>query len=426
MITSAKLKLSSWLSANGSIISNASSIVGSRAVTSVLGFGYWWLAARLFSAEAVGFASAIISSMMLLGSIGVLGLGTLLMGELPRHQEKASRLILASVLTAGAAGTALGGIAAAGLAMLSSDIDTLSHSIVNSSLFALGVGVTSIVITLDQAMIGLLRGNLQLGRNTFFAAAKLILILAVGAFLSPRTGMLIFAVWVTSNILSMVFLIIRLLFSDFNIRLSPEFGVIRKLGGTALGHHVLNLSIQATAFVVPALITVVRSAADSAYFYVAWMLVSNLAFAAPLALSTVLYTVGNEQPDAIARQTRFSIRLSLLIGGAASLVLLVVAAFILKLFGLEYANQAQQALRILSLGVVPMIVKYHYITLCRLQHRISWAALVMIFSAILELALIIVGLNIGGLFGLSIGWFVAVSVEAVFMFKTVFDGSKEE
>ena len=50
--------------ANWTLYSNAGSLVAATAVTSGLGFVYWWVAARLFSQEAVGFASAIVSARM--------------------------------------------------------------------------------------------------------------------------------------------------------------------------------------------------------------------------------------------------------------------------------------------------------------------------------------------------------------------------
>src|SRR5881275_3639940 len=81
-------KAPQWVQVNSIILVNAGSLVGTTAVTSVLGFVYWWLAARQFPPEAVGFASAAISAMMLLATICILGLGTLLVGELPRQPGK--------------------------------------------------------------------------------------------------------------------------------------------------------------------------------------------------------------------------------------------------------------------------------------------------------------------------------------------------
>src|SRR5881227_2001050 len=78
-------KAPQWVQVNSIILVNAGSLVGTTAVTSVLGFVYWWLAAREFPPEVIGIASASISAMMLLGNFCMLGLGTLLITELPRQ-----------------------------------------------------------------------------------------------------------------------------------------------------------------------------------------------------------------------------------------------------------------------------------------------------------------------------------------------------
>lgn len=58
---------SDWIQSNRNILWNASSLVGTTAIGSGLGFIYWWLAARLYPAEAVGLASAV-SALLLAGA----------------------------------------------------------------------------------------------------------------------------------------------------------------------------------------------------------------------------------------------------------------------------------------------------------------------------------------------------------------------
>jgi O-antigen/teichoic acid export membrane protein len=94
----------------------------------VLGFGYWWLAVRMFPPQAIGFASAAISAMTLLGTIGILGLGTLLVGELPRQAGNEGPLISTALLVAGAVVGCLGIAFAIVAPLLSTDFQR--HSLV--------------------------------------------------------------------------------------------------------------------------------------------------------------------------------------------------------------------------------------------------------------------------------------------------------
>src|SRR5947209_17903044 len=101
-------KAPQWLQVDSVILVNAGSLVGTTAVTSMLGFVYWWLAARQFPPEAVGFASAAISAMMLLGTVCILGLGTLLIRELPRRLGREVSLISAALIVVCALGGCIG------------------------------------------------------------------------------------------------------------------------------------------------------------------------------------------------------------------------------------------------------------------------------------------------------------------------------
>ena len=74
----------SGLRHNRDLLRNASSLAATTGLTSVFGFAYWIYAARVFPAEAVGYGTAAISTMMLLGTLGMFGLDTMLIGEIPR------------------------------------------------------------------------------------------------------------------------------------------------------------------------------------------------------------------------------------------------------------------------------------------------------------------------------------------------------
>lgn len=172
---------------------NAGSLVGTTIMTSVLGFAYWWVAARLYAPGVVGLASALISTMTLLGTISMLGLGTLLTGELPRQPGKEWTLIDAALIVVGGTGTVVGLLFVLMASLLLPDFALLRTNGINTVLFALGVGFTALTMVLDQALIGILRGDLQLWRNTLFAAIKLVTLGLAGFLLSQGTGIIIYA-----------------------------------------------------------------------------------------------------------------------------------------------------------------------------------------------------------------------------------------
>ena len=77
-------------------------------LTSALGFVFWALAAHLFPPHAVGSGVTAPSAMAVLGTIGMFGLNTLLIGELPQRESKAEKLISAALVAAGVGSLTLG------------------------------------------------------------------------------------------------------------------------------------------------------------------------------------------------------------------------------------------------------------------------------------------------------------------------------
>lgn len=404
-----------WLQDNRALFMNAGSLVATTAVTSALGFAYWWLAARLFPPDAVGLASAAVSAMMLLGAIGVLGLGTLLIGELPRQPGRQGAIIMASLLVAGIASGVLAVLFALAAPLLSPELTPFSSSAGNIFFFAAGVVFTAVTIVIDQALIGLLRGGLQLGRNTLFAVAKLGILYLVSLWASREAGLNIYVAWMLGNLLSLVTLAGYLWLRGIRVIHRPQWDLIRTLRRAALAHHAVNLVLQAPSLLMPLAVTTLLSASANASFYAAWMVVS-FAFVIPSHLATVLYAVGAGDPSALVNKLRMTMRLSLMLGVPVAGGLFLVADPLLNLFGAHYAEQADWCLRLLSIGIFPLIIKYHYVALLRVYGKLEGAMLLLLGGSLLEMVLVVIGLELGALTGLSIGWLVAVSVEAVWMY----------
>ncbi len=400
------------------LVINAGSLVGSTAITSGLGFIFWWLAARLFPADAVGLASAGISAMMLLSTLAVLGLGTLLVGELPRDPENALPLISTALFIAGLAGGGLG-IAFALAAPLVTPSLAIGQGPEAVLLFGAGVGLTALTMVLDQALIGLLRGALQLWRNTLFATAKLLILAALGFWAASRDALLIYGIWAAGNIISLVYLAAvaarrGVLPQLCRLRLGP----IRRLGQVALGHHALNLVLQAPSLLLPMLVTALLSASMNARFYIAWM-IASFAFVGPASLGTVLFAIASAEPDALAQKVRMTLKLGLAFSLLAAGALWLGSGFVLGIFNHSYAEQATPCVRILGLGVFPWLIRSHYVTLRRLQNRTLEATLFVALGALLELLGAAMGARMGGLTGLSVGWLLAIAVESSLMLPAV-------
>lgn len=410
-----------WIKANKVTFINAGSLVGTTLVTSVLGFGFWWVAARMFPPETVGFASAAISAMMLLGSICILGLGTLLTGELQRHPGNEMSLINAALLLVGGVGGGVGIMFALIAPFNSSAFSPLRASFQDILLFAFGVSLTTITLVLDQALIGLLRGEVQFWRNTLFAVIKLVALLGAGLWLSHSVGLTMYNTWTFGNLVSLGVLTVFVLLKRGGPgrKYLPHWELLRQLKSAALQHHLLNLIIQAPTLALPLFVTTLLSVKANAWFYIAWMITSFLTVA-PRALTSVLYAESSAQPARLAYKARMTIGIAFVTSLLANLVLQIGAKQVLGVFGHDYAEQAALSLRILSLAAFPFIIKSYYLVASRIQNRLVQAMLPLTICGIVELGFVTVGAHLGGLPGLSLGWIIALSIEAIYMFGPVY------
>jgi O-antigen/teichoic acid export membrane protein len=414
-----------WIAKHSILLANAGSLFGTTVVTSGLGFVFWWVAARMFAPAAVGLSSAAISAMTLLGTGCILGLGTLLVGELPRQPGKEASLISAALLLVAGLGGCSGIILAVAAPFISKDLAPLDANLEAVALFTVGVSLTATTIVLDQAVIGLWRGELQLFRNAFFSVVKIALLFAASVWLSSQTGLAIYATWVIGSALSLLPLAAYAMLKGGWSRevYHPQWKLLWKLGPAALQHHSLNLILRAPALVLPVLVTILLSATMNAWFYVSLM-ISNFVFSVPLALTTVLFAINSTDPDELAQKTRLTLSISVVIALLANIVLLSGAPQLLSLFGRAYAEQASWSLRLLGLAAFPIILKNHYVVICRLQNQMARAILPMLAGFLLELGGAALGAYLGGLTGLSLGWAIALCFEAILMshrvYKTVY------
>jgi O-antigen/teichoic acid export membrane protein len=415
-----RLPVMNLLAANRAVLFNAGSLMGTTGVNMVLGFAFWWVAARHFSPSQVGVASAAVSTITLLGTLGMLGLGTLLIGELPRRRGQQGALIATALIAAGLVAALLG----LGFAVLAPAISPHLQSFAQSgwsiALIALGSGLTAITLVLDQAVIGLLRGDLQLWRNGIFSVAKLAMLLLLVFYWTVQSGLTIFAAWVLGFVVSLSALgVIAVRGRSGMGSYRPRLAVLRGIGKAALGHHLLNVALQLNSLVMPLIITIVLTTADTAYYNAAGM-ISTVVYVAPTALATVLYAVGSADPAALRQRLRFTLGLALALTVAGNVLLLFLATPVLAVFGHAYAQHAALPLQIFSLGAIPICVREHYAAICRIRGRAVLGTPLVLLGALLKVGLAVVGATTCGLAGLSLGILTAGCLEAMVMAPIVY------
>jgi O-antigen/teichoic acid export membrane protein len=389
-------------------------------ITSGFGVIFWWLGARQFSPSSVGVGAAAISASQLLATLATLGFGTLLIGELPQvaHRVRGS-LVTTALLVCAVVGAVLGIASGYAGPLVVGDLRPLAGDVSWLAFFSVAVASSAVGFVIDQVCAGELRSEIALVRNSIFAVAKLLFLGAAALWLRVDSGLVVFATWPLASVLSLAWLLASTRrHTDIRLLGRPRRSALHGLGWSALGHHALNLSIQAPALALPVIVTALLSAEQNAYFYTAWM-IASVAGLPQTSLATTLYAVGVREPHLLAKRTRLTLLLGTCVGLAALIAILVAGEWALRIFGRSYADQASLTLRLLAVSVLPLMIKNHYIALRRTHKKILSAGIVVGVGAVVELTAAAIGARLGDIPGLSIGWLIGLSLEVAWMLPTV-------
>jgi O-antigen/teichoic acid export membrane protein len=401
----------------GPIVRNAASLYGATVITSLLGFIYWFVAARLVPAQAVGIASAVQSAAQFLGYFCVIGLNTLVISELSADKQRARSLILTAVASVGVVALVLSAAVAIGLQSLSSAIRQGVHGPVGLLVFVLLGTLTTVLLVLDDACIGLLRGDLQFKRNAVFAVSKLALLpVLIWAWASP-SGIELVVAWLSGLVISSMTLGLQLGKLTRGQPSRLEFRRLLAKRHLMVGHHWLNLSIQAPRLILPVLVVLIIGPKANAAFTAAFLVVSFVNVI-PSQLSTVLFALAPGDEAALRHQVRKTMRICRLLSIVSAILFFIFAGLILRIFGHDY-EQATTALIIIGLTTYPQSLKAHYVAIARVRGRMQLAAFRTTVGACLEVGLAAAGANVHGLTGLAVGYLVATLTESVLFAPSV-------
>ncbi len=400
--------LRATISRHAALLSNAGAVAGGAVVTSALGFAYWWTAARFFEPAEVGLAAAAISMVLLLAQAGEIGLGPLLMAHASRDPRGSGELI-ATALWAAAAACGLTGAAYVLLARLTPlGLGPIVMPLEGCILVIVGIVVSGLAIVVDQLLFGLMRSPLAMWRSIGFSVAKLALLAVAAA--SGGTAMAILATWVVALAGSLVLLGLACGSVGATWH-APRPALLRPLAGAILSNHGLNVALQAPAFAMPVLVTVMLSPTINAAFYVAWTLIQVVQMI-PAALATAAFCAGAGDLSRAAAGLRLSLLISLAAGTGAGIGFLLFSDPILGLFNPAYPSIAGSGLCVLGFGTLAVAVKYHFVCVARLEGRLAVAAAALAVGGALELGAAALGARLGGLTGLTEGWLAAACLQA--------------
>jgi O-antigen/teichoic acid export membrane protein len=375
----------------------------------ILGFAYWVLAARLYPVRVVGIGAGAISAMMLVSSLGWVGLQYVLLRYVPVAGRAQARLVRLSYAAAIAIALAATGIFLAGFARLAG-LGILTESPLTILLFAASVVVWVIFSLQDPVLIGLRRAGWVPIENATFGAIKAVLLVALAASASAWA---ILGAWVL-GLIGLVVVINVALFGRLLRRdeaVAPRLPSQRQLVRFATGHHLVAVTAAIPDSLVSLLVLgFIPGAAANGYYYAAWAVSFSLRLLA-VNMSNALIVEGALAEDKVRALVRQVSRLAFVVVIPLVVVVVACAGTIMSTFGPHYTH-ATNLLRLFAVGLIPFTIVNFVIAVERIQERAGRALLIAGASTVLTIGLDVWLIPSVGLSGAGWGWLIGQTVGA--------------
>ncbi len=386
--------------------------------TTVVGIGYWAVAAHFYSREQVGQASALVAALVVVSNFAQLNLAYTLPRFLPRAGRRAGRLISYGYGASSATALVIGVAFIIVLPRLSPQWHYLASSAQLSIGFVAAAVVWGIFALQDAALLGLHRPSIVPIENFVYGVAKLLVLFALISLL-PRTG--VFIAWIIPLAIN-VPAVNWLIFHRYVPR-SENSGAVatvepREIIGFTMVDYVGNVLNQSAGNLLPLLVLTVLGASANASFYVAWTVTTGLSLLA-LSFATSLLVEGSARPDKLAELTKGVTLRTLVVTVSGAAVLGLGSHLVLAIYGHGYAARAAVLLGLLAAGSVFYGLLAIVFSIDRIVGRVGRATATRLGMAVVTLAGSWLLLRRMGINGVGVAWLAGNFVIAMVRVPTI-------
>jgi O-antigen/teichoic acid export membrane protein len=457
------------------VVGSAASLMVGTVATSLLGLPFWILAAQLYSGAALGVASTGVNLTMILAEVACVGLRSGLARYVPRAEGAAPKTILFSYVVGTSLAAVALGVFLLGFPIWGSNLDAMRSSPGIVLYVILAGACWALFMLQDSVLVALGKSVWVPIENTIFGLVKLALLFPFASW-SPEFG--IYWAWtlpVVPLVLIVNFLIARELLwaseaeADADAESAPTEptahdesaqaetaiplvdpvdentldvtalsidGVAPSDGTAASGRlgfqpsrsfltELVQFSLadwrsslaRLAGIVIISLLVIDRlGQVASGYFQIAWTMAYALfSLSATAAFALLVDRRGDRQT--LSRNSLQVGALCLAVTGLASLIGVLAAPLILRLFGPAFPENASTLMRLLFLAALPNVVFQMYLGYLRTQGRMR--KLIVVETVVSGIAVLLTAALIGSLGINGVGWAWLASVLAASVYASL-------
>ncbi|HTJ69417.1 MAG TPA: hypothetical protein VL551_17905 [Actinospica sp.] len=394
------------------LVMNSMYLTATTVVTSLLGYVFWTVAARMYPASAVGEAGAGVSAMAFASLLGALGGSMTVLAELPRTsrpREWSDAITAPLVLTS--ATSAVTALAVAAFLARTGHSAFLYRNGWWVAAFVVGVVATTASQVLESVWIAERKAVWYLGSSTVFAVVKLAIV-----------ALPVFAVFGAVGILAAWSAVLAATTAGCVLVLVRRYGYRPRLTGLSrqawsmreslAGNYAISVGDQATLYAVPVIVALKVSPEALGWFYVAWKIGGFYAIFAS-AVGTSTFAEGSHRPHRALPLAVAGLKMALPFIALGAVVTVLAGRLVLDVFGAQYAAHAYTLLVLLSLGALPDAVVTIYRGVLRVHRRYRTAAGICWAISASRFVLTVPALAWWGIAGAGWAWLATQTAGAV-------------
>ncbi|MFH1209972.1 MAG: oligosaccharide flippase family protein [archaeon] len=383
-----------------SLYRNSIYLILSSFVMGALGFFFWMINSRLFTAHQIGLGTTLISVISLITTFSLLGLNTGIIRFLPTAENKNDKIntvITISVLTSVIVST----IFLLGLKFFSPDLLFIKRNLYYSIFFIGSMIIMTLFSLIDSVFIAYRNTKFVLVKNTIFSFLKLFF-----PFLLVSFGALgIFGSFTLSALFGFLTVLIILIFKfKYKFKFLFYDNILKKIFPFSFGNYIAGFFGSLPVLLLPLLITRLINPETTAYYYMA-MMIAGLLFVIPNSISSSLFAEGSYKESNLKEQIKKSAKFISLIMIPAIILIFFLGQYILLLFGENYSAEGFRLLQILALSGIFIAVNSVFASILRVRHKIKALIIVNAIGALVLLALSYLLIS-QGLTGIGIAWII--------------------
>ena len=388
------------------LLTNALYLMSSGLATSVLGYIFWIIAARLYSADIIAQVGVLMSIAGFLIALGDMGFGIASIRFLPGMGRKNSRKFILIVLFMNLVLTSLWYLLSIVLFTALGKYDFLYSGQV-LVIFYLFVSMHGVLYAWGSVFTGLRKNKLSLHQELIVNVGKLFLLVIIVQFTQSLESLILGGA--LSMLCANLFGFVKLasLLPEETLTgsegKSPLLDI--KMVAYAFKNFIGRFALDSHQYLVPIIVYGILDAADAGVFYVCW--ICGIAFRlVPNACLNSLFAKLSEPKSNTRELVRSALKLNFIILSGGLLFVFIAGEYVLSLFGGGYSENAEVVI-LIGLAAVPWSLNYLVVTLARVYKRV-WLINLIGLTLLFSISVLVPYFGrIYGMYGIALAYFVA-------------------